>query len=152
MRVLVDKGRGSFGRRLTDWEIKGVPVRIEVGPRDLAQGVVAMARRDSGAKVTLAIESLATQVPDLLEEIQGLMFEGALSFRDGLTRDVSSIPEAVEAAQDGFARLAWDLVGAEGEAVLRADAITVRCLQRADGTMPVSDDESGLICIVSKSY
>lgn len=152
VRVLVDKGRGSFGRRLTDWEIKGVPVRIEVGPRDLAQGVVAMARRDSGAKVTLAIESLATQVPDLLEEIQGLMFEGALSFRDGLTRDVSSIPEAVEAAQDGFARLAWDLVGAEGEAVLRADAITVRCLQRADGTMPVSDDESGLICIVSKSY
>jgi prolyl-tRNA synthetase len=152
VRVLVDKGRGSFGRRLTDWEIKGVPVRIEVGPRDLAQGVVAMARRDSGAKVTLAIESLATQVPDLLEEIQGLMFEGARSFRDGLTRDVSSIPEAVEAAQDGFARLAWDLVGAEGEAVLRADAITVRCLQRADGTMPVSDDESGLICIVSKSY
>jgi prolyl-tRNA synthetase len=152
VRVVVDKGRGSFGRRLTDWEIKGVPVRIEVGPRDLALGVVAMARRDNGVKVTLAIDSLAAEVPDLLEEIQGQMFEGARSFRDSHTRDVSSIPEAVEAAQDGFARLAWDLVGAEGEAVLGASAITVRCLQRADGSIPVSDDESGLICIVAKSY
>jgi prolyl-tRNA synthetase len=152
VRVLIDKGRGSFGRRLTDWEIKGVPVRIEVGPRDLAQGVVAMARRDSGEKVTLSIDSLGAQVPTLLETMQRQIFEGALSFRNGLTRDVSSIPEALEAAQDGFARLSWNLVGSEGEAVLKADAITVRCLQRADGTIPASDTEGDLVCIVAKSY
>jgi prolyl-tRNA synthetase len=152
VRALVDHGRGSFGRRLTDWEIKGVPLRIEVGPRDLAQGVVAMARRDTSAKVTVPIDSLTSLAPQLLEEIQGRMFEGALAFRDGLTRDVASVPEALEAAQDGFARLAWDLVGAEGEAVLAAGAISVRCLQRPDGTIPLSDEESGLVCIVAKSY
>jgi prolyl-tRNA synthetase len=65
---------------------------------------------------------------------------------------VTSIAEAMEAAQDGFARLPWSLVGSEGEAQLKKDAITVRCLQRADGSMPTSDEEENLLCIVAKSY
>jgi len=48
--------------------------------------------------------------------------------------------------------LDWDLVGSAGEARLKTDAITVRCLQRRDGSMPVTDTEKDLICIVAKSY
>ncbi len=61
----------SFGRRVVDWELKGVPVRVEVGPRDLASGVVTLARRDSGAKDTVPVAEAAPRVLSLLEHIQG---------------------------------------------------------------------------------
>ena len=60
VRVETDHTRGSFGRRVTDWEIKGVPLRIEVGPRDLAQGLVTVARRDTGEKTTIGLGELTT--------------------------------------------------------------------------------------------
>jgi prolyl-tRNA synthetase len=152
VRVVVDRGRGSFGRRITDWEIKGVPLRIEVGPRDLAQGVVSVVRRDNGEKLTLPLDSLRQHAIEMLDAMQSSMLEAALKFRDGATYDVKTVGEAIEAAQEGFARLSWDSVGPHGEAVLKTDAITVRCLQRADGSMPDSDTEKNLVCIVAKSY
>ena len=152
VRVQVDRGRGSFGRRVTDWEIKGVPLRVEVGPRDLAQGLVTIVRRDTGDKTSLAIDAVAGTAGDLLDLMQTDLFEGAKRFRDGSTVDVSSVAEAMEAAQTGFARLAWDLVGADGEATLKTEAITVRCLQRRDGSMPENDLEPELDSIVAKSY
>jgi prolyl-tRNA synthetase len=152
LRAAVDRGRGSFGRRVTDWEIKGVPLRVEVGPRDLAQDLATLVRRDSAEKVATPVESLGERARDLLAAIQRDLFDAALHFRDGRTRDVASVDDALEAAQEGFARLDWDLVGADGEARLKADAITVRCLQRRDGSMPEGDAESDLVCIVSKSY
>jgi prolyl-tRNA synthetase len=152
VRVVIDRGRGSFGRRITDWEIKGVPLRIEVGPRDLAQGVASVVRRDNGEKLTVPLDSLRQRAIEMLDAMQRDMFEGALTFRDGATHDVKTVAEALEAAQDGFARLPWDAVGPQGEAELKTDAITVRCLQRDDGSMPDADTEKNLICIVAKSY
>jgi prolyl-tRNA synthetase len=152
VRVVVDRGRGSFGRRITDWEIKGVPLRIEVGPRDLAQGVVSVVRRDNGEKLTLPLDSLRQRAIEMLDAMQSDMFEAALTFRDGATHDVKTVGEAIEASQEGFARLPWDAVGLDGEAELKTDAITVRCLQRADGSMPDADTEKNLVCIVAKSY
>ncbi len=152
VRVVQDQGRGSFGRRVTDWEIKGVPLRVEVGPRDLAQGVVTVVRRDSGEKIALGIDAVAGEAPRLLESMQDLMFEDARQRRDAATHDVSTVPEAIEAAQSGFARLAWDVVSGAGEEQLNGEAITVRCLQRADGSMPASDTEGGLTCLVAKAY
>ena len=152
VRVQLDAGRGSFGRRLTDWEIKGVPLRVEVGPRDLAEGLVTLVRRDNAQKVPVLLDALADGVVESLESMQADMFEVARRRRDENTRDVKSVDEAVEAAQDGFARLAWELVEGPGEQRLKAEAITVRCLMRADGSMPASDTEEGLVCIVAKSY
>ncbi|MGC2486157.1 MAG: proline--tRNA ligase [Acidimicrobiales bacterium] len=152
VRVEVDRGRGSFGRRVTDWEIKGVPLRLEVGPRDLAQGHVTLVRRDTGAKTTHGLDALASEVPSLLERMQSDLLARAVAHRDARTHDVNSLNEALEAAADGFARLAWDLVAGEGEKTLNAQAVSVRCLQRQDGSMPESEDEGGLICLVAKSY
>jgi prolyl-tRNA synthetase len=152
VRVEVDRGRGSFGRRVTDWEIKGVPLRIEVGPRDLAQGLVTVVRRDNGEKSTRGLGALASEVPAELERIQTAILASAVAHRDERTRDVASIAEALDAAEDGFARLAWDLVAGEGEQILNAQAVSVRCLQRQDGSMPASEDEQGLVCLVAKSY
>ena len=152
VRVRIDNGGASFGRRVTDWEIKGVPIRVEVGPRDLAEGVVALVRRDSSEKVSISPDAVAANIPGILEQMQSQMYESQLARRNANTHDVKSIEEAMEASQTGFARLDWELVGPAGEAKLKTDAITVRCLQRRDGSMPVTDTEKDLICIVAKSY
>jgi prolyl-tRNA synthetase len=152
VRVEVDRGRGSFGRRVTDWEIKGVPLRVEVGPRDLAEGLVTLVRRDTKESATHALGALAAAVPTLLETIQGDLFARALAHRDEHTSDVATIPEAIEAAKDGFARLDWDVVVGGGESSLNEQAVSVRCLQRRDGTIPERDDERDLVCLVAKSY
>jgi prolyl-tRNA synthetase len=153
LRVKVDDGRrGSFGRRVTDWEMKGIPVRVEVGPRDLVQGLVTVVRRDTGEKFPVALGEAGTLVRRLAHDVQGDMYAGAKSFRDERTSDVSSLEEAIAAAQNGFARLSWDLVGESGEARLKAEAMTVRCLQRADGSIPADELEEGLVAIIAKSY
>ncbi|HUX04580.1 MAG TPA: proline--tRNA ligase [Acidimicrobiales bacterium] len=152
VRVSMDRGRGSFGRRITDWEIKGVPLRVEVGPRDLAEGVVTLARRDNAEKQTVRIDALASLVPEVLERAQGELFARALTRRNDATFDVTSVQEAIDAGQQGFARLAWSVVGEEGERLLNQQALSVRCLQRADGSMPESPEERDLVCIVAKSY
>jgi prolyl-tRNA synthetase len=152
VRVQVDRGRGSFGRRVTDWEIKGVPLRVEVGPRDLKEGLVTLVRRDNGAKAPLALDAVASNALALLGLIQSDMFEGAKARLRDATHDVTTIAEAIEAAETGFARLDWSKVGQSGEAELKVEAITVRCLQRRDGSMPLNDTEDDLVCIVAKSY
>ncbi len=85
-------------------------------------------------------------------EIQAGMLASATSARDDRTVEAASIGEAVEAAQVGWARLAWDLLRDGGEARLAEDAVTVRCLQRADGGLPRSEDESDLVATVGRSY
>ncbi|HEY9555121.1 MAG TPA: proline--tRNA ligase [Acidimicrobiales bacterium] len=142
----------SFGRRATDWELKGVPVRIEVGPRDLKEGLVTIVRRDTGEKRTSPVGEVEHRVTNLLAQIQADMLAGAIARRDDRTAEVSSIEEAVEAAKVGFARLPWDLVKDGGEARLAQDAITVRCLQTASGDLPTSEDDSDLVAYVARSY
>ena len=152
VRARLDRGRASFGRRVTDWEIKGVPLRVEVGPRDLAEGVVTLVRRDNGEKVARPIQGLAAAACDLLEVVQADLLARATRRRDEATQDVAGIEAAIEATQEGFARLPWDLVGEAGEDLLNAQAVSVRCLTRADGTVPESVDEEGLLAIVARSY
>ncbi|WP_217912815.1 proline--tRNA ligase [Miltoncostaea marina] len=146
-----DQTSTGFGRRVTDWELKGVPVRVEIGPRDLAEGAVTLARRDARTKETVPAAGLATAVPALLEEIQDTLLREATAFRDSRTADVGSIDEAIEAARTGFARIPWDRVGDDGEDRLAEHAITVRCLQTAEGTVP-GDDPRDLRAIVARAY
>ncbi|MBL7496216.1 proline--tRNA ligase [Frankia sp. CNm7] len=154
VRVSLDARPGlSFGRRVTDWELKGVPVRVEVGPRDLAVGNITLARRDTGEKVTAPLSEAATRVPGLLDAVQQNLYDQALALRDSRTADVTTLAEAVEAAATGFARLPWRLVGDEGEARLASESLTVRCIQNPDGTLPDgTDDTDDLVCLVARSY
>ena len=152
VRVTLDKGRGSFGRRVTDWEIKGVPLRLEVGPRDLAEGRVTIVRRDTNEKIAVTLDDVVATVVRLLDEIQNDLFVAALARRDARTATVSSVAEAIEAGQNGFARLPWDMVTPEVEKTLKGEAMTVRCLQRADGSIPDHEQEADLSCVVAKSY
>jgi prolyl-tRNA synthetase len=146
----------GFGRRVTDWELKGVPVRVEVGPRDLEQGLVTVVRRDldaddPAAKVTVALAAVASAVADALTAAQTALLAGATASRDARTASVATIEEAAEAATTGFARLPWAAVGEEGEARLAEQGVTVRCLQHPDGTVP-TDLTADVEAIVAKAY
>ena len=152
IRVRVDQGRGSFGRRVTDWEIKGIPVRCEVGPRDLADGLITIARRDNGEKSAVPLDAVVTSIQATLDAQQTFILERAEDFLRERTVDVSTVQDASAAAKEGFGRVSFDVLRGEGEAQLRTEAITVRCLQRADGSMPDNEDEPGLIAIVGRSY
>ncbi len=154
VRARLDARPGlSFGRRVTDAELKGIPVRVEVGPRDLAAGNVTLARRDTGEKFPVPLGEAAGRVPTLLDEVQASLYAQALALRDARTSDVTSLAEAVEAAAAGFARLPWRLVGEDGEARLAEDSLTVRCLQTPDGALPAADTaDEDLVCLVARSY
>jgi prolyl-tRNA synthetase len=153
VRVRVDaRADVAFGRRAVDWELKGVPLRIEVGPRDLAAGTATIARRLSGGKDAVAIGDLTATVGRLLADEQQTMLSEAQTARDARIVDVATVAEAAEAGVDGWARIEWSRLGVAGEAELAKSAITVRCLQRADGTVPDRDDEPGVLAYVARSY
>ncbi len=142
----------SFGRRATDWELKGVPVRLELGPRDLANGEVTLVHRATREKAVVPLTGIAERVRDDLDAQQAALLAEATASRDERIVDVGSLDDARAAAENGWARLAWDKVGTEGEAELATSGVTVRCLTRADGSMPASEDEPDLVAYVARSY
>ena len=148
---LDDRVETGFGRRAIEWEIKGVPLRLEIGPRDVAAGTVTLVRRDTAGKENVTLDGLPSRVADVLADVQVSLHASARERRDARTTDVGSVDEAREAAQDGFARVAWDAVR-DAEEDLAESALTVRCLQRADGAVPVSPDEPDLTAVVGKAY
>jgi prolyl-tRNA synthetase len=149
---LDDHLESSFGRRVTEWELRGVPVRVEVGPRDLADGNVVLVRRDTGEKRSSPVGEVEHRVSMLLADIQASLLAEATAFRDERTVAVSSVDEAVDAATSGFAVLPWASIGADGEAELNAKGVSVRCLQTADGGLPRSADEPGTLAYVARAY
>ncbi|WP_106850671.1 proline--tRNA ligase [Blastococcus sp. Marseille-P5729] len=149
---LDDRTDTPFGRRAVDAELKGIPLRIEVGPRDVAESKVTVARRIVGGKEPVGLDAVAGYCLSALDADQQALYDEAVARRDEKTSDVKTIDEAREAAQTGFARIPWATLGVEGEKKLAESAITVRCLVRPDGEIPESDDEDGAIAVVSRAY
>ncbi|MER5887367.1 proline--tRNA ligase [Streptomyces sp. NPDC001941] len=153
LRVQVDDRVDTpFGRRAVDWELKGVPVRVEIGPRDLENGTAMLARRIPGGKEPVAIDALAELLPRALEEDQALLLTQARERRLSRTVEVSTIEEAAEAAATGWARIPWSVLGPEGEAKLAESSVSVRCLVAEDGSVPEADDAPGTVAVVARSY
>jgi prolyl-tRNA synthetase len=149
---LDDRTDTPFGRRAVDAELKGVPVRIEVGPRDLAEGNVTVVRRVGGTKTPLPATGVAAAVVAALDADQTTLYAEALARREAATTDVTTLADAAEAAKSGWARIPWASLGLDGEATLAEQAVTVRCLTRADGSVPDSDEEPDLLAWVGRSY
>jgi prolyl-tRNA synthetase len=147
-----DRVDTPFGRRAVDAELKGYPVRIEIGPRDLAENRATVVRRVSGEKAPTPLDDVTAVVLAALDADQKALYDEALAYRESHTLDVSSVDEAIEAAASGWARLPWAKVGLDGEAKANASAVTVRCLVRADGGVPDADDEPGMIAILGRAY
>ncbi|MFD0785134.1 hypothetical protein ACFQZ8_14605, partial [Micromonospora azadirachtae] len=80
------------------------------------------------------------------------LHDQALTFRESHTTEVSTLADAIEAAGTGWARVPWSAVGVEGEAEANGQGVTVRCLLRADGSVPDTQDEPDLHAILARSY
>jgi prolyl-tRNA synthetase len=105
-----DRDNVQPGYKFNEWELKGIPVRVEVGPKDVQKGTVALARRDipgKEGKQFVPQEGLTEQISSLLETMQQNLFDRALRFREERTFEVSSYAELAEAVEKGFARCYW---------------------------------------------
>jgi prolyl-tRNA synthetase len=152
VRVRVDDRTDTgFGRRAIDWERKGVPVRVEVGPRDLAEDKAVVVVRHDRTKSSVPLAGLVQEVEAALERTTERLYAEALAFREARTTSVDTLEEAIEAGADGFGVLPWAAVGEAGEDRLAEAGITVRCLQRPDGSLAEGGEES-LVAVVGKSY
>jgi len=139
-RVKLD-AREEFtaGWKFNDWEMRGVPLRLEIGPRDVAQGQVLAARRDipgREGKSTIAMEALERAIPELLNDIQQGILRKALDFRDSHIWDTPDFGALQEAVQQGFARAWWCGDRACEEAITAETKATTRCipLEQPGGT------------------
>jgi prolyl-tRNA synthetase len=104
---LDDRDTYSAGWKFNEWEMKGVPVRLEIGPRDIENGVVTCMRRDTLEKATLPLDGIEGAVQTLLDEIQASMYQQAKEFMAAHTKDVETMDELEAGVQDGFVRAAW---------------------------------------------
>jgi prolyl-tRNA synthetase len=126
-----DRDEVTPGFKYNHWELRGVPLRIEVGPRDIEKSSVMTSRRDQpgkpGKKI-LPMENLPAQIGELLDEIQAALLERATSFRDEHIHDVDDYDTLKEVVQDGWA-FSWWCGDAACEAAVKADTkATIRCI------------------------
>jgi prolyl-tRNA synthetase len=142
----------SFGRRVVDWELKGVPLRIHVGPRELADNMVTVFYRNTGKEVQVGINAIHKYVEKALPAIQNEMLAAATARRDRHTASVENLEAAKAKAATGFARVPWDLIKGDGVRQLANASISVRCLTRKDGGLPASENEANLVAHVAKAY
>ncbi|MGB7510593.1 MAG: proline--tRNA ligase [Pelodictyon phaeoclathratiforme] len=142
--------QNSPGWKFAEYELQGIPIRIELGPRDIEKGICIAARRDTLEKTELALdETLPDQISEILNTIQESMFERALQFRTEHTFEVQSYEEFKVAVEKGFVIAHWDGT-AETEAKIKAETkATIRVLpEEADYIAQYRIDEPGT-CIYS---
>jgi len=118
------------GFKFAEWELKGVPVRIAVGPKDLENGTFEVARRDTLTKEVVSKDGIVTYISDLLEQIQKDLFQKALNYRNTHITEVNSFDEfkAVLDGEGGFVSAHWDGTAATEEKIKELTKATIRCI------------------------
>jgi prolyl-tRNA synthetase len=118
------------GFKFAEWELKGVPVRIAVGPKDLENGTFEVARRDTLTKEVVLKEGIVTYISDLLEQIQKDLFQKALNYRNTHITEVNSFDEfkTVLDGEGGFVSAHWDGTAATEEKIKELTKATIRCI------------------------
>ncbi len=132
---LDDREQYKPGWKFNEWELKGVPLRIEAGPRDVAQNQVMFARRDTGEKRAVARDAVAAEVPATLAAIQKGVFDKALAFRLANTHEVKTYAEFKERleTEGGFFVADWGGTTAQELAIQEETKATIRCIPRQGG-------------------
>ena len=151
-----DNVRSGF--KFAEYELKGVPVRLVVGPRDLANGTVEMMRRDTLEKENVALEGIENLVEKTLEEMQKTIFEKALSFRNSMITKVDTWEEFKDVLENkgGFILAHWDGTTETEVAIKEATKATIRCIPfdtvEEEGTCVFSGKPSTRRVLFAKSY
>jgi prolyl-tRNA synthetase len=139
---LDDRDQHRPGYKFAEWELKGVPVRIEIGPRDVQAGRVIVASRLGGDRQEVALADIVSGMPDRLADIQSALFGDALAFRDANTHEIASFESFAEGLNErgGFWTGPW-CANADCEAEISAKTkATIRLL-------PIEPREPGSACM-----
>lgn len=131
------------GWKFSEYELKGVPVRLAMGGRDLENGTIEIARRDTLTKETLPQEGIEEHIKNLLEEMQKNIYQKAFDYRTSVTRNVDSYEEfKVEIEKGGFLMCHWDGTAETEELIKNETKATVRCI-------PLEGDKTPGVCMVT---
>jgi prolyl-tRNA synthetase len=139
-----DRDSQRPGWKFAEYELKGVPVRIAIGERDLANGTLEIARRDNLTKETVNVEGIDTFVENLLSEIQSNLFERALTRNKELTTTVDTYEEFKRVLDEktGFVYAHWDGTSETEEKIKEETKATIRCI-------PLNNEQESGVCIYS---
>jgi prolyl-tRNA synthetase len=154
-----DRDNLTPGFKFNEWELKGIPVRVEVGPKDVEKGSVALARRDRPGregKSFVPQEGLTERIEALLAEIQTSLFQRALAFREERTADVASYDELKQQIERGFARAYWAGTTEDEKRIQDETRATIRCIPLdqpgAVGTCVYTGKEATRQVIFGRAY
>jgi len=139
-----DRDTQRPGAKFAQHELQGVPLRIAIGPKDLANGTVELARRDTLTKETVSINDLSNKVENLLKEIQDALFQKALNFRDSHITEVNNFEEFKDILENktGFVSAHWDGTNETEEKIKELTKATIRCI-------PLEMKEEAGVCVYS---
>ena len=139
-----DSENNRPGWKFAEYELKGVPVRIAIGPKDIENGVVEIARRDTKEKTSVPVEGVAQYIQDLLENIQQNLYNRALAYREEHITAVNSWEEfkAVLEQKGGFVSAHWDGTPETEEKIKDETKATIRCI-------PLNNTQESGSCIYS---
>ena len=154
-----DRDNLTPGFKYSEWEIKGVPVRVEVGPKDVQKGSVALSRRDRPGREGKSFvdqEGLTERIETLLDEIQQAIFDRAKRFRDDHTFAVATYDEFRERVEGGFVRCYWDGTDEDEARVKEETRATVRVIPfdqpDAEGPCLLTGRQTRRQVVFAKSY
>ena len=153
-----DRDTQRPGFKFAEWELKGVPVRIAIGARDLQNGTVELARRDTQTKETVSSEGLADRIEQLLADIQQRIFEKALAYKNERIVEVNSYDEfkKVLEGEGGFISAHWDGTTETEKRVKEETKATIRCIpldnKLEDGTCIFTGKPSKQRVLFAKAY
>ena len=143
IRFHEDWSSNSPGFKFNEWEMKGVPLRLEIGPRDMANNTVVLARRDNKKKIEIDQSGVGEEVSKLLDEIQSELFNQAEKFCNENTRRVSDYNDFKKTMKKGgFVRCGWDGLESTELKIKEETSATIRCI-------PFDEETENLKCILT---
>ncbi len=142
-RVKLDDSNNSPGWKFAEYEMKGVPLRIEIGPKDIEKNQCVVVRRDNREKIFVSLDELETKIPELLQSVQDGLYEKALRHRESMTTSVTDLDEFISVAsrpQTGFIKAMWCCERECEEKLKEVAGVTSRC-------MPFEQEQLSDVCV-----
>ena len=129
-RAKIDDSDNSAGWKFAEYEMKGVPVRLEIGPKDIENNQCVLVRRDNREKIFVSLDELETKIPEILKAVHDGLYEKALARREEMTYSVENLDEMIENAENrpGFIKAMWCGELACEEKLKEVAGVTSRCI------------------------
>ena len=157
IRVKLDESDKTAGWKFSEYEMKGVPIRVEIGPRDMENGVVTLAKRNTGEKISIKKEELVDKVKVLLDVIHKEMYQKALKYLLEHTTEVRSLEEMNKALdKGGYSKMMWCGNQACEDRIKELYQATARCMpfnqMPFDDVCPVCGKKASKVVLFAKAY